>query len=266
MWDSPPVDAPLNLLAQSIFTWASWGLAFVVCGVAIRLWITEKTPFYLLLMLASTFAAFAEPLYDVGMMLWFHEPGIWSHFSAFGVPQPIWTHSGYAILYGATALLICQRLHQRRLNRSGFFVLAGITFVMSCAFEIIAINSGLYQYWGPHVLRLFGYPLVVPVLETAQVVCFAVAAAQFRARTSHPAALLALFVIFPAAFYLANFGAGAPVIIALHLDPQPSAALIWIGTLLSISAGLALIRLAGDFVAVGARGAGIAERTSAAAL
>lgn len=51
------------------------------------------------------------------MMLWFHAPGMWTHFSAFGIPQPNWTHSGYAILYGVPTMMIARQSHIGALTR-----------------------------------------------------------------------------------------------------------------------------------------------------
>jgi hypothetical protein len=100
----------------------------------------------------------------------------------------------------------------------GLFVWSGIALLMSAAFETIGINGGLYTYWGPHAFRIFQYPLVIGVLEAAQVICFAVAASQLRARSTAKWQLLGLFVLFPCTFYMANFGAGWPTIIALHMN------------------------------------------------
>lgn len=238
-----PVDHPLNLTMQSVLTFASWGLTICLLLFALRCGLRERTPFHVLLVAATMVGAFAEPLYDTGMMLWFYTPGLWTHFSAFGVPQPNWTHSGYAVLYGSAALFVARQIHAQTLTRAGLYVWAGIELAMSCTFEMAGINGGAYEYWGPHVLRIFNYPLAIGVLETAQVMCFAVAAASLRKRVTHPAALLALFVIFPCCFFGANFGAGAPLVIALHLD-APSPALVLIGTLLSLAAAAVLIRLA----------------------
>ena len=242
-----PVDHPLNLVTQAILTWGSWGLTFVSLMIAVRLGIKERTPFYVLIVLAAMVGAFAEPLYDEGLMLWFYSPGIWSHFSAFGVAQPNWTHSGYAILYGNAAMLIAYQIHAGNLTRNGLYAWAGVELAMSCTFEIFGINGGAYEYWGPHVFRLFNYPIIIGILEACQVICFAVAATELRRRTRSPAALLALFVMFPMIFYLANFGAGAPVIIALHLD-TPSPVLVTLGTLTSIVFALCGVRLAASFV------------------
>lgn len=112
---------------------------------------------------------------------------------------------------------------------------------------MIGINGGVYQYWGPPVLRILNYPLVIGVLETAQVTCFAIAAVELRKRCRSNWQLAGLFVVFPASFYLVNFGAGAAVIIALHLDGT-SAPAVWAGTLISLAGAAALIRIAASFV------------------
>jgi hypothetical protein len=251
---NPPIDHPLNLGAQAVFVWASWGLTVALIGVAIRMGLKERTPFYILLLLAVMTGAFAEPLYDEGLMLYFYAPGIWSHFSAFGVPQPYWTHSGYAVLYGSVAMVLTRQIHRGALSRRAFYGWAGVEIAMSSAFEITGINTGVYEYWGPHVFRIFGYPLIIPVLEACQVLCLSVAAAQLRARTTQPAALFILFPLFLMTFYLANFGAGAPVIVALHLDTL-SPGFVALGTLVSIAFAFTAVRMAASFIAAAPRNA-----------
>src|SRR4029077_828853 len=116
-------------------------------------------------------------------------------------------------------------------------------FGMSCVFEMTGINIGTYTYWGPHAFRVFHYPLAVGVLEAAQTICFAVAASQLRRRTTSRWGLLGLFVLFPATFFGANFGAGSPVIIAIHAT-HASRLAVYLCTLLSIAFAIALIRFA----------------------
>jgi hypothetical protein len=167
--------------------------------------------------------------------------------TAFGIPQPIWAYSGYAVLYAAPAVYICRKTAQGTLTRSRLLAIAGVEFLMSCAFEIIGINIGTYTYWGPHVLRIFHYPVVIGVLETAQVVCFGVAAAQLRQRVGNTANQLAVFVLFPLTFFMANFGAGAAVIIGIHAQ-HTTRLLVWVTTLVSIGCAVVLIRFAASFV------------------
>ena len=242
-----PVDHPLNLLTQDILTYASWALTVLILGLAARMSMRERTPFYVLMVLAAMVAAFAEPLYDEGMMLYFYSgAAMHTHFTAFDIPQPIWTHSGYAVLYALPAIYIAQKIGQGTLTRKGLYIGAAIEMTMSCVFEMFGINGingGAYSYWGPHVFRVFDYPLTIGVLESAQVVCFAVAASLLRSRVQSSTGLLGLFVLFPCTFYLANFGAGAPMVIALHLQ-DTSPLIVGAGSLLAIAGALALIRAA----------------------
>lgn len=269
---APPIDHPLNLTTQAILTYASWGLTAVLLVVAIRMGRREHTAFYPLIIVAAMIGAFAEPLYDVAMMLYFYSTeGMWTHFTAFDIPQPVWTHSGYVVLYAAAALVITREIWRGTVTRTKLFVFAGMELAMSCAFEMFGINAGAYSYWGPHVLRIFNYPLVIGVLEAAQVICFAVLATQLRARCTANWQLLGLIALFPFTFLGANFGAGWPMIIALHAE-HSSTALVMVGTLASIGLAVALVAGAGAFLlkpsAGGAqdRAGGIGQQASQAVL
>ena len=237
---------------QAILTDVSWALTAVLLVIAIWMGMRERTPFYALLVLGALVGAFAEPLYDVAMMLYFYStPGMWTHFTAFDIPQPIWTHSGYVVLYAAPAIYITRQIARGMMTRRTLFVWAGITLLESAAFEIIGINGGLYAYWGPHVLRIVQYPLVIGVLEAAQVICFAVAASQLRARCTAQWQLLGLFVLFPCTFFMANFGAGWPTIIAVHLK-HVSTPVIAAATVVSIGLAVMLVRMSASFLPQGA--------------
>jgi len=248
----PPVDHELNLTTQAVLTYGSWALTAAALAIAIWMGMRERTPFYALLVLAAGVAAFAEPLYDVAMMLYFYSTeGMFTHFTAFDIPQPIWTHSGYVVLYAAPAIFITYQIARGTMTRNKLFVWAGITLLESAAFEMIGINGGLYSYWGPHVFRIFQYPLVIGVLEAAQVICFAVAASQLRARCTAQWQLLGLFVLFPCTFFMANFGAGWPTIIAVHLK-HTSTLTIAAATLVSICFAAILVRICASFLPQGA--------------
>lgn len=231
----------LDLLWQNIFTWLSWGIVAVMLVIAVRMGLRQRTPFYVIAILAAGVAAYAEPLYDVAFDLWFYdaqngEPGAgFMHFSAFGVPQPVWTHSGYVILYSTACLYAGRRIYEGRLGRRGLFVIWGLEVLASCVFEVIGTGTDVYTYYGPYVLRVWNYPLVIGVLEGTQVVLFTVVAVLVWRQVSTAWGLLSLFVVFPMTFFAANFGIGAPVIIAMHLDGGlATPALIWAATLVTI--------------------------------
>jgi hypothetical protein len=244
----PPVHHDLNLTMQAVLTDLSWGLTALLLVVAIWMGVRERTPFYALMVLAAGVGAFAEPLYDVAMALYFYStPGMWTHFTAFNIPQPIWTHSGYVVLYAAPAIYIAHQIARGTMTHRVLYVWAGITLLESAVFEIVGINGGLYSYWGPHVFRIFQYPLVIGVLEAAQVICFAVAASLLRARCTGQRQLLGLFVLFPCTFFGANFGAGWPTIIAVHLE-HTSTAVIAAATVVSLGLAVILVRMCASFV------------------
>lgn len=232
----------LSLAWQHVFTWASWAIVAVMLVIAVRMGLRQRTPFYVYACLAAGVAAFAEPLYDVAFDLWFYDahadgtPGAaFAHFSAFGVVQPNWTHSGYVILYAMAALYAGRRIYEGRLGRRGLFLIWGAEIAASCVFEMIGTGTDVYTYYGPYELRIWNYPLVIGFLEGTQVVLFTVVAVQLWRRVETARGLLGLFLLFPITFFAANFGIGAPVIIALHLDePEFSGGIVWVATLLTI--------------------------------
>ncbi len=247
-----PVDRPLNLTAQDFFTYGSWILTLALLVVAFVMSRRERTPFYVLLVVAAMVAAFAEPIYDHLMLLYFYTQhdgasAIHTHFTAAGVPQPVWTHSGYAILYAGPALYLTHMIRNGTLTRSGLYKVAGLSFLESCAFEMIGINAGAYAYWGPHVLRVLDYPLVIGMLEMAQVMCFAVAAAQLRSRVTASWQLVALLLVFPCTFALANYGGGAALIVGLHAE-NTNELIRYATTIVSMGCALGLVRLAAAFL------------------
>lgn len=232
----------VSLLWQNIFTWASWVITLAMIAIAIRMGLRQRTPFYLFAVVAAGVAAYAEPLYDVAFDLWFYDaqngqPGAGlMHFSAFGIPQPNWTHSGYIILYAGACLYAGRRLYEGRFDRRSLLALWGLEIVTSCVFEVIGTGTDVYTYYGPHVLRIWNYPLVIGVLEGTQVVLFTVAAVLIWRRASDWWLLLGLFVLFPMTFFGANFGLGYPVINGMHLDNGlASTPLIFAATLASIA-------------------------------
>lgn len=239
----PPdvIQHDVSLLWQQIFTVASWAIVAILLVIAVRMGLRYRTPFFVIACLAAGLAAYAEPLYDVAFDLWFYDahngqPGAqWSHFSAFGVVQPNWTHSGYIILYATACLYVGRRIYEGRLRRRALFAVWAAEIAASCLFEIIGTGTDVYTYYGPYFLRIWNYPIVIGILEGTQVVLFTVVAALVWRKTSSSLGLLSLFVVFPMTFFGANFGLGYPVIITMHLDNGlATGTLIAAGTLISI--------------------------------
>src|ERR1700738_4015754 len=54
----------LNLTGQNVLTLVSWALTLILLGVTVQMGRRERTPFYVLVVLATVGGAFAESLYD----------------------------------------------------------------------------------------------------------------------------------------------------------------------------------------------------------
>ena len=245
---TPPYDHLLNLTTQAILTYASWTIALALLGVSVWRGYQKKTVFPVLIVLAAAVAALAEPLYDIGYKLLFFVPGQWTLFTYGEIPQPVWTISGYMILYAGPALFVCEAL-AAGISRRNFLTWAAGTLLASSVFEIYGIAGGAYSYWGAHALRVFGYPLAVGVLETTFVMVFSVLAHEYRNRATNSWALLGLFALFPATFYAVNFGIGAPTLVTLGLA-SPSPVLSTMGAIVSIGIALGVLTALASFVSV----------------
>lgn len=232
----------LNLFWQDVFTFLSWAIAIAMLGVAIWMGRKQKTLFYVLAILAVGVGAFIEPLYDVAFDLWFFDVhngeagAMYSHFTAFGKVQPIWTHSGYIILYASACLYAGRAIYDGRLRAPTLFLVWLAEIAASCLFEAVGTGVGVYSYYGPYVLRIWNYPLVIAVLEGTQVVLFTILAVHLWRKVQSGYGLLGLFILFPITMMGANTGIGAPIIIALHLDdPAFSETYVWIATFATIA-------------------------------
>jgi len=245
---------------QAVFTYGSWAITGVLLVLALRMSLRQRSAFPLLMLLAGTYAALYEPLYDVGFQLLFYLPGQWTVFTAYDTPQPPWTFSGYAILYAGPAIYICDHLRQGMGSR-GLLLAAGLVFLASCVFEMAGINGGVYEYFGAHALRIFNYPLAVGVLETTMVITLCMAATALRRHVGEGWELLSLFLLFPVVFYGVNFGIGAPILVAINM-PEVNPNLVLAATLFSIGAGVAVVLGLSHLLPVGQLGAAPA-RTAA---
>lgn len=239
----PPevMSRELDMMWQQIFTWASWAIALAMLALAVYLGRRQRTSFYVFAVLAAGIAAFAEPLYDVAFDLWFYDVhdgkagAMFSHFSAFGVVQPNWSHSGYVILYAAIALYAGKKMYEGSLTRKTFLLIWGAEILTSCVFEVIGTGVNVYSYYGPYELRIWNYPAVVGVLEGTQTLLFTVLAVQIWRRVHTQWGLSALIAAFPITMFGVNFGVGSPLIVALHLDENNfSSGIVWFATFLTM--------------------------------
>ncbi len=131
------------------------------------------------------------------------------------IPQPVWVYGGYVTRYGAVAVSVVQQIN-RGMSRRALYAWTGSGVPGFVHLRNDRHQRGAYEHRGPYVLRIFEYPLIIGVLEAAQVICFGVAAAHLRRRAVGAAPFLGLCVVFPFTGLVA-FGSVVNIVFALAL-------------------------------------------------
>lgn len=234
---SPETEAlDLNTVMQTIATVGLWGGTIALLLYAIKISREERSPLAVFIVLAVAAGSIIEPIYDITYHLYWLDNGEqWTLFTSFGLPQPVWVMPAYVIVFALPAVLL-YRSFAAGVSLKTIFKWAGVTAFTTALFETIAVNSGLYVYYGDAPMRFLEYPLWIAFMECAQITGFAVLCAVIKLRATRPAHMLIVFLVFPANFIFETAGAGFPTLIAMN-TPDPSMALMW--AMAPVSIGLA---------------------------
>ncbi|MGQ0842881.1 MAG: hypothetical protein ACT4QF_01980 [Sporichthyaceae bacterium] len=226
----------LNTVMQTVATLLLWGGTLALLGYAVKISRVERSPLPVLIVLAVAVGSIVEPIYDITYHLfWLDNGEQWTLFEAFGLPQPVWVMPAYVMVFALPAVLL-YRSFAAGVTLKKIFQWAGVTVLTTTAFETIAVNVGLYVYYGDAPTRVLGYPLFIGFMEASQITGFAVLCAVIKLRATRWEHYLIVFLIFPANFVFETIGAGFPVLIAMN-TPDPNTALMW--AMAPVSMGLA---------------------------
>ncbi len=135
-----PLDHPLNLVAQSVFTCASWSLTVVLLVVAIRWSLRDRSSCPVLIVLAGMYGARCTNRCTT----W--ASGCCSTCLVSGPGSPRSTRRSRPgtsavtpSLYAGEAMFICHRI-RNGMDGRGLLKAAACVFAASCLFEMIGIN------------------------------------------------------------------------------------------------------------------------------
>jgi hypothetical protein len=118
----PPVDHELNLTTQAILTYGSCALTAVIL-VDRDLDGNARVDSLRPLALAALVGAFAEPLYDVAMMLYFYSTeGMFTHFTAFDIRNRSGRIAAMSCSYAAPAIYNTHQIARGTMTRRKLFV------------------------------------------------------------------------------------------------------------------------------------------------
>lgn len=231
----PPYDLPLNTAMQTVATIVLWVGTAVLLAYAAKVARQERTLFPVVLVAAVAAGSVIEPIYDIAYHLhWLDDGEQWTLFTSFGLPQPVWVMPAYVMVFGLPALLLYRSLGENP-SLIRIFRLAGLTACTTAIFEIVAVNVGLYVYYGESPWRFLDYPLFIAFMEGAQITGFAVLAAVLRQRMTREVHSLALFAIFPCNFAFETIGAGFPTLILQNSSSDPDGLLLFLSAFASVA-------------------------------
>jgi hypothetical protein len=228
----PPVNTPVNPVGQWIMTLAVIVALLLVAVAAVRMSRRLQTPAPVILLTGSLLAGFIEPMYCLTMHLWYYRPGQWGMYSAMDVTQPVWSWLSYGAFYGGLALLVWWRVEQGA-TRGSVARLSGVLLLAGIATELLCINLGTYEYYGPHPFRIGSFPVWIAVANAVVGTVAGVVAARLRPLLPGASAWAYLALI-PATMTAIQFGTGFPALDVINTS-NPSTWLLYLSAIVSMA-------------------------------
>jgi hypothetical protein len=153
---APTVPA-MDPTYQAVFTVAMFVAIAVLGGYALRLYRRTGTPVPLLLMAGGFVAMLSEPIVDVMGLCAYPGEGMWTLFTTFGRPVPVFMVV-YVWFVGGQALLVWQAL-ERGGGSAAVWRWLAIFFVVDVSMETVAVRVfRLYVLYGAQPFSVFGLP------------------------------------------------------------------------------------------------------------
>jgi len=130
--------------------------AFIAVVWAARVWRRSGDPFYFVILVGGTVCALLEPLVDLLGLCWYPRGAQLQIFELMGRPIPLFAVIGYTMMFGGFTILAIEILRRRGPRSLWWVWIAAVPFM--AIFELFAVYTGSYVYYGTQPLRLFGWP------------------------------------------------------------------------------------------------------------
>ncbi|MDB5971507.1 MAG: hypothetical protein JWQ90_3957 [Hydrocarboniphaga sp.] len=242
----PPYDMVMPALGQSWFFVAMCVPVVVALFFALRYWRSSGSPIGLLFLLGGAWTYFNEPIVDTLGKCWHPAFGIWTYAVIFGIHLPMFGMPVYMWYMGGQAFL-AYRLYEKGISMRGLFLVYLLFMLTDCAFEIPALNLGLYVYYGDtQPLVFMNFPLWWPFVNSLMPMMMAAVVFRLDSLLLGPRRLL----VIPLMWMLGaatNGLVGAPVWVAIHADV--GIATTHLAALITICCGLMVCYAIGLLVA-----------------
>lgn len=252
--DEVPTRA-VNEISQAILTVGAWVAVAVILAIAIRMAVRRRSIVPIGIVAAPGIMVLGEPLWDSVYHLYWYQPGQWTAFTSFGIPQPVWVVAIYVVLYAGGALLIGQAL-ARGATRQYLMKAFAVATVFVGVLETTVIASGVYEYYGYHPFKILGkYPVWCAVMEGAHIAVFAVLVHRIGPMCQRWRVLL-LFPVFSFSFMTVMYGAALPALFVINANDVPGL-LAHGAVVVSVIMAIATVWMVGQLLPSAKRDSGI---------
>ena len=154
---SPPEHLAMSPGWERVYT-AAVLVALVGMGAnALRLWRAKGDTLPLLLMAGGALCVFLEPLVDVLGLCWYPRGSDLELFELLGRPIPFLVLPGYTFFMGGLTVIALHRLEV--VGPRGLLQLYPFMILLELPFEILAVHTEVYVYYGQQPLRILEFPV-----------------------------------------------------------------------------------------------------------
>jgi len=141
---------------ETIYTLACLGMMLGFVVFAVRVWRRERDPIPALCLVGGAVCVFFEPVVDVLGLCWYPRVGQHTLFETFGRPIPVLTVFGYTWFMGGLSALVYRRTLEGGVRAA--VVMYPVFMVLYLPFELVAVQTGVYVYYGHQPLRVLDFP------------------------------------------------------------------------------------------------------------
>jgi hypothetical protein len=186
---TPPIDMLMPVQANFWFTVIAYSVFAVVIIVMLRRSIKDSSILPLCFLAGGTLSFLTEPFFDVVVCAWYPSLNTTSFYSAFGVSIPLWLIPAWGIYMGAQTFYVYEAF-KKGISFGRLIVLFPIFWLTNVSFEIPGLLLGIYTYYGPQPLKIFGFPAWMGMSNAIMPIIIATVFYVLRAHISGARALL----------------------------------------------------------------------------
>jgi len=183
--------------------------------LAVRYWISNKSPVGVLMLLGGVLTCTLEPFTDYIGLLWFPTkntlfPAI---LHGFGVSVPWWVAVGYTWYVGGMSFYAYKRF-ENGITNGQLAKLVGLIALADIVLETTGLNLGVYTYYGNQPFQILGFPWWWPL--TGGLMCVGIGSLVYKYKKQFTGiASLLIIALVPAGFTMFVGWVSWPIWVAL---------------------------------------------------